>query len=144
LEEKNMKKMFIILGVLLGLTQIVAAADYRYVSDENLKGWLEAAKPVLLVDIQEMKDFAAHHIKGSLETNAYPVKSTEERQRLQPALQSGLTPDFEAVVVVCPRGKGGAKRAYEYLLENGIPESKLSILTGGMGGWPYPEWVETK
>ncbi|MBU0481556.1 MAG: rhodanese-like domain-containing protein [Proteobacteria bacterium] len=118
------------------------AADYQYVSAEELKGWLEAERTVLLVDIQEKQDFAAHHIKGSLETNAYPVKSDAERQTIDPAVNRAK--DYEAVVVVCPRGKGGAKRTYDYLKEQGVPEAKLTILTGGMEQWPYKEWVAGK
>lgn len=138
-----MKKVVIIIcSALLLFAQNSIAADYHYVSAQELKVWLEAAKPVLLVDIQEQNDFAVHHINGSLETNAYPVKSDAERQTLVPAVDQSK--NYETVVVVCPRGKGGAKRTYNYLKENGVPETKLAILTGGMENWPYQEWVATK
>jgi len=139
-----MKKMLFIIGAaILAMAQFAnASTSYRYVSAEALKGWLEAAKSVLIVDIQEQKDFAAHHIRGSLETNAYPVKSDAERQLLVPALVQNRAMHYEAVVVVCPRGKGGAKRAYDYLRENGV--SNIFVLTGGMGKWPYHQWVESQ
>lgn len=138
-----MKKLvFIICVVFLGLAQTSLASDYKYLSANELKGWLEAAKPLLLVDIQEKKDFANHHIKGALETNAYPVKSAAELQTLAQAVIKEK--DYEAVIVICPRGKGGAKRAYDYLKGQGVPEAKLSILTDGMEKWPYKEWVDTK
>ncbi len=138
-----MKKLVLIIcTVLLACAQNSAAADYQYVSAEELKGWLETSRKVLLVDIQEKKDFEAHHIKGSMETNAYPVKSDAERQSIAPAVSQEK--DYESVVVVCPRGKGGAKRTYDYLKEQGVPEAKLSILTDGMEKWPYKEWVVTK
>ena len=41
--------------------------------------------------------------------------------------------------IVCPRGAGGAKRAYDYMEEKGIPKARLSILEKGQGGWPYKE-----
>lgn len=138
-----MKKIVVLIcAFLLTLAQTALATDYRFVSAEDLKDWLEASKPILLVDIQEKPEFVAHHIKGSLETNAYPVKTDAERQTLAPAVRKAN--DYESVVVVCPRGKGGAKRAYDYLKEQGVPEAKLTILTGGMGKWPYTEWVATK
>lgn len=118
------KLVLIICTALLALAQYSIAADYQYVPAEELKGWLEAARPVLLVDIQEKKDFTAHHIKGSMETNAYPVKSDAERQTLIPAV--GKAKDNEAVVIVCPRGKGGAKRTYDYLKEQGVSEENSS------------------
>ncbi|HIJ78950.1 MAG: rhodanese-like domain-containing protein [Desulfobulbaceae bacterium] len=136
------KLLFIIAALLLGTAQVAQAwTSYNYVSADQLKGWLEAAKPVLLVDIQEKKDFTAHHIKNSLETNGYPVKSDHDRQTLDPALKLIQAHNYEAVVVVCPRGKGGAKRAYEYLAAKGVAEAKLFILTGGMEKWPHREWV---
>ena len=140
-----MKKIVLLIcAAFLALTQNSLAADYQYVSADELKGWLEAAKPVLLVDIQVQKEFAAHHIKGSLETNAYPVETEAERATLVPALEHYKTDKPEAVVVVCPRGKGGAKRTYDYLKEQGVPEGKLSILTGGMEKWPHEAWVTAK
>lgn len=132
----------VVSAVLIGLVQNALAGDYRYVSAEELKGMLEKSQKILLVDIQEKKDFAAHHIKGSLATNAYPVKSDIERQALDPAVRGAG--DYQAVVVVCPRGKGGAKRTYDYLKEQGVHEAKLSILTGGMEKWPYPELIATQ
>ncbi len=141
-----MKKILLIIcAAIMTLAQSAnGSTNYRYVSAEQLKGWLEAAKPMLIVDIQVKKEFAASHIKGSLETNAYPVKSDADRQLLDPALTLNQSHDYAAVVVVCPRGKGGAKRAYDYLRKQGVADAKLFILTGGMGKWPYPEWVETK
>ncbi|MDH4321870.1 MAG: rhodanese-like domain-containing protein [Desulfobulbaceae bacterium] len=141
-----MKKiLFIVCTVLFCFTQpALAWTSYNYVAADELKGWLEGAVPVLLVDIQEKKDFAAHHIKGSLETNAFPVESDHDRQTIDPAVKLLQAKDYAAVVVVCPRGKGGAKRAYDYLAEKGVPDAKLRILTGGMENWPHKAWVVSK
>jgi hypothetical protein len=46
------------------------------------------------------------------------------------------------VVIVCPRGAGGAKRAYDYMRKNNVPSEKLSILEKGIAGWPYKELFE--
>lgn len=138
-----MKKIFLLLCLaLLTLPDPASATDYGYVSADGLKAWLESTRPMLLVDIQEKKDFATHHLKGALETNAYPVESEAERGRLLPAIEQAKTGQFEAVVVICPRGKGGAKRAYEFLRGQGVPEEKLFILTNGMENWPHQTWVE--
>ena len=139
------KVLFVIFAAFIAMPQVVHAwTTYNYVSADELKGWLATAKPMLIVDIQEKKDFAAHHIKGSLETNAFPVESEHDRQTIDPAVKLSHEKDYAAVVVVCPRGKGGAKRAYDYLAEKGVPEAKLRILTGGMENWPHKAWVESK
>ncbi len=141
-----MKKiLFIVCAVLAAFTQSAMAwTSYNYVSADELKGWLQASSPILLVDIQEKKDFAAHHIKASLETNAYPVESDHDRQTIDPAVKLAHANSYAAVVVVCPRGKGGAKRAYDYLAAKGVPEAKLRILAGGMENWPHKEWVVSR
>lgn len=93
---------------------------------------------VLIVDIQVEKEFQQQHIPGSLATYAYPVKSEEDRTKLQEAL-ARQKKSGSSVVIVCPRGAGGAKRSYDYLTANGVPEDKLAILEKGMSGWPYKD-----
>jgi len=44
--------------------------------------------------------------------------------------------------VVCPRGGGGAKRAYDHLLASGISDERVYILTDGQAKWPYPELLD--
>jgi len=114
--------------------------DYNYITARQLKGWLENGKPVLIADIQVAEEFAAHHLKGAVETNAYPVKSDGDRHKIDPVL-AAYRQTGRDIVVVCPRGKGGAKRCYDYLKASGITESHLTILEGGMGKWPFPELV---
>ena len=139
-----MKKimLFICVAMLSMASFAHAWSSYNYVSAEQFKGLLEADKPLLIVDIQVKNEFNANHIKGSLETNAYPVKSEAERHLLDPALKKNTSKEYAAVVIVCPRGKGGAKRTYDYLNEQGVNEEKLYILTGGMAKWSYEEWVQ--
>ncbi len=139
--KKIMLIIFAVILIISGGSQARARMGYNYVSANDLKGWLTTEKTILIVDIQVKDEFKAHHIKGALETNAYPVKSEAERHTLDPALHKIQARKFDKIVVVCPRGKGGAKRAYDYLEKHGTPEDKLVILTGGMGGWPYKEWV---
>ncbi len=43
------------------------------------------------------------------------------------------------VVIICPKGKGGALNAYDYLKSKGVPENRLFILEGGIDDWPYPD-----
>ena len=144
-EKMIMKKIVAVIWItVLGMAQLANASSYQYVSAEELKGWLEAEDSVLLMDIQVKEEFAAHHIKGSLETNSYPVKSGADRKRIDPAIKLNQSNDYRAVVVVCPRGKGGAKRAYDYLNKAGVSDNKLYILTGGMDRWPYRELVVEK
>lgn len=119
------------------------ADSYNYMSPETVKQKIEAGEPMHLVDIQVQEEFAAHHLPGALKTCAYPVKSDADKGKLE-TFVADLAADTSPVVVVCPRGKGGAKRAIDYLQARSIDPSRLFILEHGQGGWPYNEMIETE
>jgi len=113
-------------------------AQYNYISaEETAKLIRENPSKVVLVDIQEKDDFEEEHLKGAIETNAYPVKTDEERARLAALLPN--IKDDQKVVVICPRGGGGANRAYDFLLKSGVKKENLVTLTDGQYGWPRDE-----
>jgi thiosulfate/3-mercaptopyruvate sulfurtransferase len=113
-------------------------AQYNYISaEETAKLIRENPSKVVLVDIQEKDDFEEEHLKGAIETNAYPVKTDEERARLAELLPN--IKDDQKVVVICPRGGGGANRAYDFLLKSGVKKENLVTLTDGQYGWPRDE-----
>jgi len=133
-----MKQIMLLLTLLLGCTTIAMAGNYNYVGQDEFRHWMENGKVMTIVDIQVPAEFQQHHFKGSLETNAFPVKSADEKLKLEKILPL-LSATQTDVVVVCPRGGGGAKNASDYLHEKGINEKRIFILTKGMQGWPYKE-----
>lgn len=127
--------------LLLVCSALPAAAlfsDYRYISAADLKQNLEQGTAMTLVDIQVEEEFSQHNIVGAVATYAYPVKSTADKAKLTAAIES-LRQNDDLAVVVCPRGGGGAKRAYDHLVASGIAEERVVILSKGQSGWPYPE-----
>ena len=136
LEECCEKMLFLSLLVLL--YSAANAVAENYVKPDQFKKWIETSKPVQIVDIQVPEGFEKHHFKNSIETNAYPVKSDVEKQRLDRILPT-LQASKNDVVIVCPRGGGGAQNTYKHLKDKGIPESRLYILEKGAEGWPYKE-----
>jgi rhodanese-related sulfurtransferase len=131
-----------VIALLLFLSSVGAHADsYTYISAEQLKNSITAGKELLILDIQVKEDFAKHHLPGSTATYAYPVKTEAERAALDTVIAAQRETDRQ-VVIVCPRGKGGAKRSYDYMLSQNIPAEKITILEKGMAGWPYSELVE--
>jgi rhodanese-related sulfurtransferase len=115
--------------------------SYNYLTAEALKGKIESKEALTLLDIQVEQAFGEHHIPGAVPTYAYPVKSDDEKGRLD-ALLPQLQANGNPVVIVCPRGEGGAKRSYDHLLGKGIAPERLLILEKGQEGWPYPELTE--
>jgi len=136
-----MRKVLVMTVLLLvAFATTALAGSYNYLEPEQFKQWIETGKKVQIVDIQVPAEFQKQHFKGSIETNAYPVKSAEDKQRLDkvvPALAAGQ----EEIVVICPRGGGGAKNTADHLKEKGIAAGRLLILQDGMQGWPYKDLI---
>lgn len=109
---------------------------YQYISAADLRKRLEAKDAMLLVDIQPADAFGKGHIAGSIETNAYPVKSDEERARLEKVLPT-LAASGDDVIVVCPGGGSGARNTVNFFKSRGINKNRLFILEKGRKGWPY-------
>ena len=139
-----MKKLWIVSLTLVCLLNVAAIFEkFNYLEPDQFKQWLESNKAVVIVDIQDKTAFAAHHFPGSIETNAFPVKTDAEKKQLDPAVAAYEASGNE-VVVICPRGGGGAKRCYPYLKSQGIPEEKLTILKNGIDKWPYRDMLVNK
>lgn len=138
-----MRKAVALLIVLsLAVSATAMAAGYNYLEPAQLKQWLTSGKKVAIVDIQVPDEFKKHHLAGAIETNAFPAKSAEERRRLDGVIAK-VAASNEDIVVVCPRGGGGAKNTCDYLKEKGISEKRTYILKEGMLGWPYKELTVT-
>jgi rhodanese-related sulfurtransferase len=141
LKAKTLGLKLVFSLVFLFSAALLYASQYNMIKPEELKNWLTSGKKVILVDIQPHEDFVKGHIKGAIETNAFPASKDEEKKRLDkvlPIIQKSNDP----VVILCPRGRTGAKNSYDYLKSKGVPENRLYILEGGMAGWPYPELLE--
>jgi len=138
-----MRKIVLLALSFVCLLNVAAIFEkFNFVEPDQFKEWLVSGKPMLLVDIQEKAGFAAAHFPASMETNAFPVETAAERARLDPAVEAYKKNGHE-VIVLCPRGGGGAKRTYSYLKSQGVPEEKLFILSGGVEKWPYREMLQT-
>jgi len=139
-----MKKSAILPLALLFFFNVAALGEsFNYLEADQFKEWIQSDKPVIVVDIQVKDEFAAHHFSGSIETNAFPVKTDVQKNQILPAVEAYKKTGHD-VVVVCPRGGGGAKRCYTYLKNQGVPDDKLTILQGGVAKWPYREMLVSK
>lgn len=137
----NLRLILVSIALLAVSATIAAASDYNYISAGELETRLESAQPTHIIDIQEQDDYEKHHIKGATATYAYPVKSDSDKAKLAATLD-GLKQDEAPVVIVCPRGAGGATRTYDYLLTQGLPADRLLILEKGQAGWSDPALTE--
>jgi thiosulfate/3-mercaptopyruvate sulfurtransferase len=114
---------------------------FEYYTAEEVKKIIEENKDIMLLDIQPKDKYEKHHIKGAVATYAYPVKTDEEKSRFKDVLPEIRNTEKD-IIIVCPGGKAGAERTYNYLLDKGIKEERLYILEKGQGGWPYEDLLE--
>lgn len=135
---------FLLLATLL-IPGMSSAGDnkYNYISAADLESRLTDNLPTNIVDIQVEEEFSQHHITGAIPTHAYPVKSDSDRAKLDATIGQ-LDSNADPVVIICPRGAGGATRTYDYLLQQGVPEDRLLILEKGQAGWSYPQYTQSK
>lgn len=131
-----LKRIALALSLTLLSASVVLAANY--IEPQELKELLDKKLPVILVDIQPAADFEKQHLPGSIETNAFPAAKDEEKARLDKAL-TAIKASADPVIVICPRGKSGAKNSYNYLESRGVSEERMQILEDGIAGWPYKE-----
>jgi rhodanese-related sulfurtransferase len=112
------------------------SGGYQYVSADDLNRRLQAKDSMVIVDICPPDEFAQGHIAGSIETNAYPTETAEERARLERALPA-ISASAADVIIVCPGGGNGAKRTVDYYKARGVDEKRLVILEKGLRKWPH-------
>jgi rhodanese-related sulfurtransferase len=113
-----------------------SSRGYNYISPDNLQKRIKGESSMILLDVCPAAQFAKGHIPGSIGTNAYPVDTEAEKGRLAqvlPKIQS--LPDD--IVIICPRGGGGAKRTADFYKSKGVDGKRLLILEKGMSGWPF-------
>ncbi len=134
-----MKKGFFF-GIVLLIFISSPALAANFVTPKVFKQWLRSHKAIVIVDVQPSEDFLEQHFRGSIMTDAYPVKTDEDKKRLDPAVKKVKASKGD-VVIVCPRGKTSSINAYDYLKAQGIPENRLFILEDGIDGWPYKEML---
>ncbi|RUM38511.1 MAG: hypothetical protein DSY57_02480 [Desulfobulbus sp.] len=127
---------FVFLLVAVGVAQ--ASSGVNFIDSDRFMKYLEKKKPVYMVDIQKKNDYLRHHFYGALPTNAYPVRSGQDRDRLKTILAE-IRKTRNPIVIIGPRGSRAAKRAYAYLLQQGIAPERLAVLKKGIRGWPAPE-----
>ena len=135
-----MKRFSLVLLVLLLSTVSAWSAStkggYNYISADDVQKRLNSGPAMILVDICTVEQFSKGHVASSIETNAYPVKTEPEKARLAKVLPT-IQASAEDVVIVCPRGGGGAKNTVDFYKSQGVAEERLLILDKGMDNWPY-------
>ncbi len=131
-----------------GSTTWVLAEDYNSISPQDLKtrldrGDIEQGR-LTLFSTQTEKEYAKGFLPTAIPTFARPLESKSDYRKLDPVLAHVKGSDTE-IVIICPRGGSGARRAYDYFKEHGIEPGRMLLLEGGQEHYTkiYPQDVMT-
>jgi len=130
----------IMIVLFLSVAAPAGAVDSTSVDAAKFKAWMSNKKPMILADIQKKNSFQKHHFYGAVQTNASPVKTEEEKVRLDIIVRM-FQKTGNDVVIIGSRGGASARRAANYLIDQGIPIDKIFILDGGVKHWPEQEML---
>lgn len=112
-----------------------APAEYNYISaDDTAKIVREQNPDYAIIDIQLKEHFDKQHLQGAIPTYAFPGDKPEMQEKLKAGLEQ--VKDNQKIIVVCPRGGGGAKNTVNYYRSIGVNNDRLLILEKGQEGWP--------
>jgi len=136
----------IVLVLLLASTGMCRKKGYNYISVQEVKARMDAGDhengSMVITTSQTEKEYKTGYIKAAYPTFARPLKTDADFAKLVPLLNK-VKDTSEDIVFICPRGKSGAERPYDYFKKNGINENRLLILEGGQTAFnkAYPKDV---
>ncbi len=138
--------IMIALVLSLASTAMCRKDGYNYITVDEVKSRLDAGDvkngSMVLTTSQTEKEYKTGYIKAAFPTFSRPLKTDEDFAKLIPFLNK-IKDTNEDIICICPRGKSGAVRPYDYFKKNGIAESRLFIMEGGQEAFnkAYPEYV---
>lgn len=134
--KKLIPALLIVLMSTVSAGAFWSSGGYNYIAAEEVQNRLKDGPSMILVDICPAEQFSKGHIPGSIETNAFPVETEAQRDSLGKVVPH-IQASTDDVIIVCPRGGGGAKKTYDFYKSQGVAEERLFILEKGLEKWPY-------
>lgn len=136
----------VVLVLFMTSTGMCTKNGYNYISIEEVKARLDAGDTenglMAITTAQTEKEYKTGYIKAAYPTYARPLKTEADFAKLVPFLDK-VKDTNEDIVFICPRGRSGAERPYDYFKENGVSEKRLMIMEGGQAAFnkAYPDDV---
>lgn len=136
----------VIMVMFLTSTGMCQKSGYRYISVQDMKVRMDAGDhengSLAIMTSQTEKEYKTGYIKAAYPTYARPLKTDADYAKLIPFLNKVKNTN-EDIIFICPRGKSGAERPYDYFKKNGFDEKRLMILKGGQEAFnkAYPKDV---
>ncbi len=108
--------------------------SYNYISPAEFKERLGAGEveqgSLVVFSTQTEEEWESGHLPQAIPTFARPLETDEDYAKMDPVLDKVRGTDAD-IVIICPRGGGGATRPFDYFEEQGIDTARMLILEGG-------------
>ena len=120
--------------------------SYNYITVQELKARIDAGDhengTLAITTSQTEEEYKTGYIKAAYPTFSRPLKTDADYAKLVPFFNK-VKDTNEEIVFICPRGKGGATKPYDYFKKNGVDEKRLIVLEGGQTAFnkAYPKDV---
>lgn len=120
--------------------------SYNYITVHELKARIDAGDhengTLAIMTSQTEEEYKTGYIKAAYPTFSRPLKTDADYAKLVPFFNK-VKDTNEEIVFICPRGKSGATRPYDYFKQNGVDEKRLIVLKGGQAAFnkAYPKDV---
>lgn len=115
-------------------TGICKKSGYNYITVEEVKNRIDAGDvangSMVITTSQTEKEYKTGFIKEAHPTFARPLKTDADFAKLEPFYAEVKDADSD-IIFICPRGKSGAERPYDYFKKHGVAESRLFVMEGG-------------
>lgn len=134
----------VVLVLFLTSTGICGKSGYNYISVQELKARIDEGDhengSMAIMTSQTEKEYKTGYIEVAYPTYARPLKTDADFAKLIPFLKK-VKDTNEDIIFICPRGKSGAERPYDYFKKNSVNEKRLMILEGGQAAFnkAYPK-----
>lgn len=150
-DVKNFRKVFrlVLLALAISVFTVagqVCAGSFNYISVDEFKARMDAGDhdsgAMAIVTTQTEEEYSSGHLKAAYPTFSRPLKAQSDFEKLYPFMELVKESDSD-IVIICPRGRGGAEIPYRYFVEHGIAEDRLLILKDGQEAFnrAYPDDV---
>ena len=148
------KKLAILFTAMLAMNLMIAdhgecrKKGYNYITVQEFKARMDAGEhetgAMLIVTTQTEAEYASGHLKAAYPTYARPLKSESDFEKLNPFLEIIKTNEAD-IIIICPRGRGGAEIPFDYFKENGIATERMFILEDGQEAFnkAYPDDISS-
>ncbi|MCP4158938.1 MAG: hypothetical protein GY760_02590 [Deltaproteobacteria bacterium] len=107
---------------------------YNSITMKQFNDDLKSSENYILIDIQNKNDFVKDHFNDAIGTDAYPVKSKNDKIKLDKALNI-LKSSEKNIIIISPKSNDSARRAFNHLKSKGIKQNRMFILDGQRSSW---------